>query len=263
MIACIVTVGLAGMLLVLAALRAAPSEPRRRRVGGRAHPAAVVAAAIAGASAVLMVTALPVAAVLGGAATACVPSALARRRTAQERRLRGQAWPDVLDDVTSGVRAGLNLPEAITQAGLRVRPDLRPHFRAFDAQYRASGDFMLALDTMRMRLDDHVFDQLAHALMVTREVGGHDLTQVLRALGSFVRADLQVRGELLARQSWTVNSARLAVAAPWIVLALLSTRPSTIEAYSTPLGGLLLVGVAVFSAFAYAVMLRVARLDRA
>ena len=36
-----------------------------------------------------------------------------------------------------------------------------------------------------------------------------------------LREDLRTRGELRARQSWTVNGARVAVCAPWLVLALL------------------------------------------
>ena len=41
----------------------------------------------------------------------------------------------------------------------------------------------------------------------------------------FLREDARTRAELETRQSWTVNAARLAVAAPWAVLAMLSTNP--------------------------------------
>ncbi|MEK8228443.1 hypothetical protein NKG05_24035 [Oerskovia sp. M15] len=40
-------------------------------------------------------------------------------------------------------------------------------------------------------------------------------------------------GELEARQSWTVNGARVAVAGPWVVLALLATRLETAQAYNS------------------------------
>ena len=49
-------------------------------------------------------------------------------------------------------------------------------------------------------------------------------------MSQFMRQDLRTRGELEARQSWTVNGARLAAAAPWVVLALLSSRPETASA---------------------------------
>lgn len=50
---------------------------------------------------------------------------------------------------------------------------------------------------------------------------------MLRALAQFVRDDVRILNELSARQQWTVSGAPLAVAAPWVVLAFLSTRPKT------------------------------------
>jgi tight adherence protein B len=46
----------------------------------------------------------------------------------------------------------------------------------------------------------------------------------LRALSGYLREDLRTRGELESRQAWTVNAARLAVAAPWVVLLLMSLQ---------------------------------------
>ena len=54
---------------------------------------------------------------------------------------------------------------------------------------------------------------------MAREVGGTDLGRLLRTLSAFLREDARTRAELETRQGWTVNAARLAVAAPWIVLA--------------------------------------------
>ncbi|MEO7746329.1 MAG: type II secretion system protein F, partial [Actinomycetota bacterium] len=61
-------------------------------------------------------------------------------------------------------------------------------------------------------------------------------------------------------QGWTVNAARLAVAAPWIVLTLLATRPESIAAYDRPAGAAVLVVGAVTTVIAYQLMLRIARL---
>ena len=47
---------------------------------------------------------------------------------------------------------------------------------------------------------------------------------------AFLREDARTRAELETRQGWTINAARLAVAAPWIVLGLLSLRPEAVEA---------------------------------
>ncbi len=72
--------------------------------------------------------------------------------------------------------------------------------------------------------------------------------------------DVRTRGELEARQSWTVYAARLAVAAPWIVLALLATRTEAAGAYDSPAGFAVLLTGATCTVVAYTLMLRVARL---
>ena len=55
----------------------------------------------------------------------------------------------------------------------------------------------------------------------------------LRTLSAFLREDARTRvRNLETRQSWTVNAARLAVAAPWIVLAMLALRGGSLQAYA-------------------------------
>ena len=88
------------------------------------------------------------------------------------------------------------------------------------------------LDRLKERLSDPVGDRLVESLRIAREVGGTDLGHLLRTLSGFLREDARTRAELETRQSWTVNAARLAVAAPWAVLAMLSTNPESVAAYS-------------------------------
>jgi len=83
---------------------------------------------------------------------------------------------------------------------------------------------------------------------------------VLRNLSSSLRAEAAIRGEAEARQSWVVNAAKLAVAAPWLVLVLLSTRPEAAAAYNSAGGGVLIAGGVAVSFVAYRTMMRLARL---
>lgn len=57
-----------------------------------------------------------------------------------------------------------------------------------------------------------------------------------------------------------MNAARLAAAAPWLLLAALSTRPEAVAAYSSVTGGLVLLSGAAMSALAYWLMLQLGRL---
>lgn len=212
---------------------------------------AVLAFGLTGAPAIALCFAM----IVGAAPVALVQSRARRRRSA----LRG-AWPEVVDHLASGIRAGLSLPEALAQLGERGPAALRPAFTAFGEDYRVSGRFADSLDALKERLADPVADRIVEALRLTREVGGTDLGRLLRTLSSFLREETRTRADLEARQSWTVNAARLAVAAPWLVLALLASRPETAAAYNTGGGVAVLLVGAASSVVAYRLMVRIGRL---
>ena len=189
-----------------------------------------------------------------------IPAMLVRSRARRRRVALREVWPEVVDNLASGVRAGLSLPEAVAQLGERGPVELRPQFRAFASDFRASGRFSECLDALKARLADPVGDRIVEALRMTRDVGGTDLGRLLRTLSTFLREDARTRGELEARQSWTINAARLAVAGPWVVLALLATRPETAQAYDSVAGVAVLGLGAACCAVAYRLMIRIGRL---
>ncbi|MBV9292044.1 MAG: type II secretion system F family protein, partial [Frankiales bacterium] len=169
-------------------------------------------------------------------------------------------WPDVVDNLASAVRAGLSLPEAVAQLAQRGPAQLQEPFRIFSEDYRATGRFGECLDRLKNNLADPVADRMVESLRVAREVGGSDLGRLLRTLSQFLREDARTRAELETRQGWTVNAARLALAAPWAVLGLLALRPQTVAAYDTASGVLVLLVGGGVSLLAYRLMLRIARL---
>lgn len=188
------------------------------------------------------------------------PVALVKMRRRQRQTELRTVWPDVVDNLVSAVRAGLSLPEAVGQLGVRGPEALREPFNAFADDYRASGRFGDCLDRLKARLADPVADRIIEALRLAREVGGSDLGRLLRTLSQFMREDARTRAELETRQGWTVNAARLALAAPWAVLGLLALRPEAVDAYNSAAGVLVLVVGGIVSIGAYRLMLRVARL---
>lgn len=180
----------------------------------------------------------------------------ARKRLAELREL----WPDAVDSLASAVRAGLSLPEALTQLGTRGPPALRDSFERFGEDYRATGRFEDSLNRLRDRLGDPTGDRICESLRIARDVGGTDLGRLLRTLSEFLRDDVRTRSELEARQSWVINAARLAVAAPWVMLALLSLRTEAIQAFNNPSGVLVLAIGGGVCAVAYRLMARLGRL---
>ncbi|MCU0266205.1 MAG: type II secretion system F family protein [Actinomycetia bacterium] len=197
-----------------------------------------------------------------GVLAAYLPIALVQRHRRQRAAALQGAWPDVVDDLASAVRAGLSLPEALAQLGTRGPEQLRPAFARFAADYRATGRFGPSLDRLKDSLADPTGDRVVEALRVAREVGGNDLGRLLRTLSGFLREDARTRGELESRQAWAVNAARLAVAAPWVVLALLSLRPEAVTAYDSTAGLVVLGTGGAVSVVAYRLMVRIGRLPR-
>ena len=195
-------------------------------------------------------------AVFAAAVPRLMVSRLRHKRQADLREL----WPEVVDNLTSGVRAGLSLPEALSAIGVRGPEQLRDPFKQFGSDYRTTGRFNESLDRLKAALADPVGDRVCESLRVAREVGGTDLGRLLATLSGFLRDDARTRAELLARQSWSVNAARMAVAAPWLVLILLASQRETLQAYDTPTGTLILAIGAAASFIAYRLMIRIGRL---
>jgi tight adherence protein B len=127
------------------------------------------------------------------------------------------------------------------------------------SSFRSSGRFDAALLAMREDLADPVADRVVEVLRMARATGGSDLGQVLRSFSDLLREEARLRAEIEARASWTVNAARVAVAAPWLVLGMLATSSGVLDAYDSPGGALLLSLGAAVCLFAYRLMLRLGR----
>lgn len=199
-------------------------------------------------------------AVAFGVLAGYLPMALVRYRVRQRRAELRELWPDAVDNLASAVRAGLSLPEALTQLGVRGPEPLRRPFVRFGEDYRATGRFHDCLDRLKERLADPTGDRIVESLRIAREVGGSDLGRLLRTLSAFLREDIRARSELETRQGWVVNAARLAVTAPWFMLGLLSLRTTAIRAYDSAAGVAVLAAGAGLCVLAYRLMLRLGRL---
>lgn len=215
---------------------------------------------VAAGATVLAVLPVLVVAVGAGIAGAALPVVLVSWRARARRRAARIVWPDVVDHLVSGLRAGQPLPEALVALAASGPTATRPAFAAFERDVRALGDVGAALVELKDRLADPVADRIVAVLTMAREVGGTELTTVLRNLGTYLRQDAAVRAEVEARQSWVQNAARLGVAAPWVVLVLLSTRPEAVRAYDSVAGAVLLVTGFVVSVLAYRLMIALGRL---
>lgn len=226
-------------------------------------PLFIAVCAVLGVTAAALVFAfVPVVAlaVASGVAAMVAPVFVVNLRARQRLRAARGQWPDAVDHLLSGVRAGMSLPDSLAALAQVGPAGSRSALAAFERDYAATGNFSGSLDRLKHSLADPVADRILETLRMSREVGGSELPGVLRSLSAFLREEAAVRGEVEARQSWVMNAARLGAAAPWVVLALLSTRPEATAAYNTAGGVALILGGLVATFVAYRIMLSIARL---
>lgn len=206
------------------------------------------------------VSGTPPVALAFGLMGAWMPVAVVSGRARRRQRELAEVWPEAVDNLTSAVRAGMSLPDALAALGTRGPEPLRDAFDQFALDYQVTGRFGESLDRLKDRLADPVGDRVVEGLRVAREVGGGELGRLLRNLSSYLRDDARTRSELEARQAWTVNGARLAVASPWLVLLFMSFQSEVIHRYASP-GGVVVLGVGAGACLvAYRLMMRIGRL---
>jgi len=209
--------------------------------------------------AVLAVVALSAA---GAVIGLMIPAMAITARLRARQRANRAVWPDAVDQLVSAVRSGLALPDSVGALARTGPAATRDAFAGFERDYRTTGNFSRSVDALKDRLADPVADRILETLRMAREVGGTDLTLVLRNLAIYLREESAIRSEVEARQSWVTNAARLGVAAPWLVLLLLASRPEAAEAYNSITGiTVILVGLIV-SVLAYRVMRALGRLPQ-
>ena len=159
--------------------------------------------------------------------------------------------PELIDILISGSQAGLSLSESLSSLATRGPEELKKNFAQFHTNIIFHGDFDLALGEVQADLSHPSSDLIFEALQISKVLGGTELITILRLLGNFIREDLTLRREIAVKHNWIRNSAHMSAAAPWLLLLLLSTQPTTSLAFSTPTGAFILLSGLVLTALAY------------
>ena len=230
------------------------------RFGPQTFVAVSAAIGLAVGAVALAVTGLPIVAVIAAAGGGLSPWFIAGWRVGARIRAARGLWPEAVDHLVAAVRAGQPLPDALASLATLGPVPFRPGFALFERRWRETGTVGVALDATKAHFADPTADRLLEIIRMAREVGGSELPGVLRDLALHLRQDLALRAEAEARQSWVTNAGKLGVAAPWVVLLMLTTRPEAARAYNTPAGTGLILGALALSLVAYRIMLLVGRL---
>ena len=189
------------------------------------------------------------------------PYFVARRREERDRVLLGKLWPELLDHMISGLRSGMSIAETLSGLASRGPEISRPIFRECQSLLISGNEISVVFDLIKRSFNDPIADQVCEVLDFARGTGSRDTALTLRTLGDFIRSDISVRSDIHAKLGWVKNSALVATIAPWILLLILSSQPSTVEAFSTGTGALILMTGVMMSSVAYLWMSRVGRIQ--
>jgi tight adherence protein B len=206
------------------------------------------------ATAVTAIIPVPAIAPLGVALGLGVPViALSSVRDSRRRRARA-LWPDVIDSIRVSLRSGSTLLESVSAAAAIVPAEWRSAWDGLETDLRRGSDAESALRRLQHVLADPIADRVVESLAVAREFGGTELPAVLSELARSIQKEQGIRDEARTRQSWVRHAATLGVIAPWVVLALLASRPENRDAYASASGSVLIVASAGATVVAYFVM---------
>lgn len=190
-----------------------------------------------------------------------LPGILLNQRKTKMQDQKMQQWTLLIDDLTSGVRAGLTISEALAQALQNCEEPLRSDFQEAILEINRSGQVSKVISILKNQITDTVGVATLKLLQVVLKTGANDLATSLSILSNSCRENHNLIQELKAKQSWVLNGARISVISPWLVLLALWTQESVRNAYQNLIGQLILILVAVVGLFGYLVMKRIGRID--
>lgn len=254
-----------GLLLLLTAGRStAPYHrphpwTRRLRVERRVLrglAAAGVAAVLAG-----VLTVWVAAGVLAGLATAALPRLLGADREHSRRVGRMEAiaaWAEMLRDTLA---AAAGLEQAILATAELAPAPIRGQLQALAARLEQGQRLVPALRGLADELADPTADLVVAALVMAAERHPRHLADLLGALARAAREQAAMRRRIHTARARTRTSVRVIVATTcaFAAVLVLFNRPY-LQAYDTPAGQLVLLGIAALFAAGFAWLARMAQL---
>lgn len=194
---------------------------------------------------------VPVLGVFIGIGTLAMELEALSSRAKNRRRELSQLWPEVLDAVHSAVSSGMTLSDAFDDLSNSGPQRLRSHFHLLSNRLDSGWSFEQSIDELKSSLGEVHADRLCEVLRLVSHTGSESLGQTLRQQARSLRRDLAVAGQIDSKQGWVAGTAKIAVAAPWIVVALLATRKENAAIFNTVEGAAILLLGFVVCAVAY------------
>jgi len=147
-----------------------------------------------------------------------------------------EAWPSVLESLESAAIAGLSLLEAFRELAEAHSFAVANEFAELVADLESGLSMDAALANFGSRFGLPCCDLTVETLRQVVRSGGQGLVLALRSQADSARHQELIVGEVQAKQGWVIGTAKLAVAAPWVVIAMVSLRAENARLYASPTG---------------------------
>ncbi len=161
---------------------------------------------------------------------------------------------DAMVSLSSAIRAGLSLPQALDVLASQCPRPIREEFQQIHGEYQLGKTLDVCLKEARVRLKSENFALFAATMEASRQSGGR-LNEVVERIAVSVRELHRLERKILAETAQSRRSALYMSLAPAVILAMYWAflDPGSVERlFVEPAGQLVLVAAVLLDIVAYA-----------
>lgn len=166
-----------------------------------------------------------------------LPSMFMHQRAVNRIRNMELQLPDAITALSSSVRAGLSLPQAIGDVSSRAEAPLGQELALMSRQYENGLTLDDVLSRAKTRLQSKHFNLVASALIVNRQRGG-DVTDILDRIGSSLREIYRLEEKMRVETAGPRREGKIMVCAPFVIFAMFYyANPKLVhDSFTQPIG---------------------------
>jgi tight adherence protein B len=174
-----------------------------------------------------------------------------RVRAKQRSDQLAKIWPEVIDSLQSAASSGFGIVDSLAEVGRSGPVRVRAVFEALVERLDSGSTMDQTLDWFKTQFGQLQTDRLAELIRAVHRSGGVGYLDSLREQALRTRQEIALWGELDSKQGWVTGTAKLAIVAPWIIVATLSARSENVAIYNTTEGTTVLLAGLLISLVAY------------
>lgn len=185
----------------------------------------------------------PLFALIGLVAVPLIAWIVLKRNVSKRRRAFADQLPDILQLISSGLRAGQSLPQAIAGMAPEIASPGSEELKRVIIENRIGRDLTDSFRDLAERMDSLDFEWVVSAIHINRSVGG-DLSRILRRLESTIRARNRVAGQVRALSAeGRISGLVLTLLPPGMMIIVQVVNPGFMDVmFTTGLGRILMIG---------------------